>query len=276
MAASGGSKTLIDLRPTRLLPIVLGLGVIAALIVLAPRPACAFGDRGAFDPRVLLAGGTTDAAHPSAPVRWSWELVQRTSAPARLKATMVRADEQAIVDEPFLYWSGSAALNDLTSGEIAGLRKFFSLGGILLVDDAGVGNQGEQSAFGRTARQQIARVLPDSAPISVNAENVIFRTFYLLRRAEGRVAGPKTLDAIVRGGTAQVIFTSHDLGGALARGATGVWEMPVVPGGDAQRERAVRLAVNIAMYVLCSNYKDDQVHAPFLMRRRALAPGSEP
>jgi hypothetical protein len=23
------------------------------------------------------------------------------------------------------------------------------------------------------------------------------------------------------------------------------------------------------MYVLCSNYKDDQVHAPFLMRRRS-------
>jgi hypothetical protein len=29
------------------------------------------------------------------------------------------------------------------------------------------------------------------------------------------------------------------------------------------------LAVNIAMYVLCSDYKDDQVHAPWLMRRRA-------
>jgi hypothetical protein len=29
--------------------------------------------------------------------------------------------------------------------------------------------------------------------------------------------------------------------------------------------------VNVAMYVLCSNYKDDQVHAPFLMRRRALS-----
>ena len=27
----------------------------------------------------------------------------------------------------------------------------------------------------------------------------------------------------------------------------------------------------LAMYVLCSNYKDDQVHAPFLMRRRAGA-----
>ena len=257
---------------TRLLSFAFGLVVVAGLIALAPRPARAFGDRGAFDPRILLAGGTTDAAHPSAPLRWSWELVQRTSAPARLKATMVRADEQSIVDEPFLYWSGTAAVNDLTSAEIAGLRKFFSLGGILLVDDAGVGNLGEQSAFGRTARQQIARVLPDSAPIAISAENVVFRSFYLLRRAEGRVAGPKTLDAIVRGGAAQVLFTSHDLGGALARGATGVWEMPVVPGGDAQREHAIRLAVNIAMYVLCSNYKDDQVHAPFLMRRRRVDP----
>jgi hypothetical protein len=73
-----------------------------------------------------------------------------------------------------------------------------------------------------------------------------------------------------------VIFASNDLGGALARGATGLWEAPVVPGGDLQREHAIRLAVNIAMYALCSNYKDDQVHAPFLMRRRALAPSSEP
>jgi hypothetical protein len=49
-----------------------------------------------------------------------------------------------------------------------------------------------------------------------------------------------------------------------------MWSVPVVPGGEIQRERAIRLAVNIAMYVLCSNYKDDQVHAPFLMRRRAV------
>ena len=47
--------------------------------------------------------------------------------------------------------------------------------------------------------------------------------------------------------------------------------LSVVPGGEVQRERAVRMAVNIAMYVLCSNYKDDQVHAPFLMRRKKLA-----
>jgi Domain of unknown function (DUF4159) len=257
-------------RSTFVLPAVF-VALAAGLVALAPRPARAFGDQGAFDPRVLLTGSQTQAARTTAPVRWSYELIQRTSAPARLRPTLVHADEPAIVDAPFLYWSGDEAVQPLTFAELTGLRKFFALGGVMLVDDAGAGNAGEPSPFATSARAQIARVLPDSTPISISADHVLFRTFYLLRRAEGRVLGPKTLDAILRGGAAQVIFSEHDLGGALARGPTGIWEQAVVPGGDAQRERAVRLAVNVAMYVLCSNYKDDQVHAPFLMRRRALS-----
>ncbi|MCL2726553.1 MAG: DUF4159 domain-containing protein [Polyangiaceae bacterium] len=248
--------------------LLLLLGV--ALLLLLPKPARAFGDVGAFDPRVLLVGSMTGAARPSAPARWSWELVQRTSAPARFKPSQVRADDPSIVDGPFLWLSGKEALQPLSPQEIAGLRKFFALGGLLLVDDAGVSDDGHPSAFGRTAREQIARVLPDTSPIALGSDHVLFKTYYLARRLEGRVRGPKTLDAIVRGGKVQVLFSSYDLGGALARSATGVWELPVVPGGDVQREHAIRLAVNIAMYVLCSNYKDDQVHAPFLMRRRAL------
>ncbi len=246
------------------------IAAAAVLVIALPRPARAFGDVGAFDPRVLLVGGSAGAARPSAPARWSWELVQRTSAPGRLKPTQVRADDPAIVDAPFLFLSGESALASFSPSEVSGLRRFFALGGMLLVDDAGVDTEGTPSAFGRTARAQIARVLPDTSPITLGQDHVLFKTFYLLRRAEGRVAGPKALDAIMRGGQAQVIFSSHDIGGALARGVTGAWENAVVPGGDLQRERAIRLAVNIAMYTLCSNYKDDQVHAPFLMRRRAL------
>jgi hypothetical protein len=248
------------------------IALVLVLFVLLPRPARAFGDQGAFDPRILITGSQTGAAHPSAPGRWSWELIQRTSAPARLRPTTVRADDASIVEAPFVYWSGSDAVAPLTPAEVAGLRRFFALGGVMLVDDAAPGAAGEQSAFARAARTQIARVMPDSTPISISAEHVVFRTFYLLRRAEGRVQGPRTLDATVRGGAAQVIFTEHDIGGALARGPTGAWELAVTPGGDGQREHAIRLAVNVAMYVLCSNYKDDQVHAPFIMRRRALNP----
>jgi len=254
-------------------PLALVLLALAALVVALPRPARAFGDVGAFDPRVLLVGGVSAAARPSAPARWSWELVQRTSAPARLKPTQVRADDPTVVDSPFLYLSGESALAAFTPQEVAGLRRFFALGGLLLVDDSGPSDDGTPSAFGRSAREQIARVLPDTSPIGLGADHVLYKTFYLLRRPEGRVAGGKTLDAIVRGGQVSVLFSSHDIGGALARGVTGAWEHPVVPGGDLQRERAIRLAVNVAMYTLCSNYKDDQVHAPFLMRRRALPIG---
>ncbi len=254
------------------------LPAFAAIVALActmPRVARAFGDSGAFEPRILVAGGTTGAARPSAPGRWSWELVQRTSAPARLQPLHVRADEPSIVDGPFLWWSGASAVKALTPQEISGLRRFFSLGGLLLVDDAGVEGESETSAglgaFGKTAREQIARVLPDSSPIALPQEHAIYKSYYLVRRPEGRVPGPRTLEAIVRAGKPQVLYSAHDLGGALARTASGTWEHAVMPGGDSQRERAIRLAVNIAMYVLCSNYKDDQVHAPFLMRRRAGA-----
>ncbi|MCA9585769.1 MAG: DUF4159 domain-containing protein [Myxococcales bacterium] len=244
----------------------------ALLVLTAPRPARAFGDVGAFDPRALVVSGAEGPAHPSAPSRWSWELIQRTSAPARAKPSSVRADDPHIVDGPFLFLSGTRPLPALSAAEIAGLRRYFALGGLLLVDDSAVDAGGQPSEFGKSARREIARVLPDQSPIPLGPEHVLFRTFYLLKRAEGRVAGPKTLEAIVRSGSAQVVFTNHDVTGALARGVTGAWELPVTPGGDVQRERAIRLAVNIAMYVLCSNYKDDQVHAPFLMRRRALSP----
>ncbi len=251
------------------------LFLLVALALALPSPARAFGDAGAFDPRVLLTGTqiSGEAAHANAPARWSWELIQRTSAPAKQTPSHVRADAPEITHDPFLYWSGSAAVSPLTAAEVAGLRRFFSLGGVMLVDDANPGNAGEPSAFGTSARRELARVLPDATPITLGTDHVVFRSFYLLTRAEGRVLGAKSLDAIVRGGAAQVLFSSNDIGGALARSPTGVWEEPVTPGGDVQRERAIRLAVNIAMYVLCSNYKDDQVHAPFLMRRRALLGG---
>jgi hypothetical protein len=265
-AAHGPDK---PLAPWALL--FIAIAITGALAFALPRPAQAFGDAGAFDPRVLLTGNQTGPAHESAPTRWSWELVQRTSAPARLHPSVVHADDPSVVGAPFLYWSGEVELAPLTGAEIGGLRRFFSLGGVLLVDDAGAGDHGQAGPFGRSARREIARVLPDATPIALDLEHVVFKSFYFVRRAVGRVEGPPSLDAIVRGGQAQVLFSEHDLGGALARGASGIWERPVVPGGEVQREHAIRLAVNIAMYVLCSNYKDDQVHAPYLMRRRALS-----
>jgi len=171
-----------------------------------------------------------------------------------------------LLAEPFAYLVGDGPIAPFTASEIGHLRRFFAQGGVLLVDDAAP----ETGVFGRDARREIGRVLPDSAPIPIGTEHVVFRSFYFIRRPVGRIEGPARLEAIVQGGAARVIFSSHDLAGALAQSDAGLWSVQVTPGGENQRERAIRLAVNIAMYVLCSNYKDDQVHAPYLMRRRAV------
>ncbi|MGZ3475622.1 MAG: DUF4159 domain-containing protein [Polyangiales bacterium] len=230
----------------------------------------AFGDDGAFEPKVLLAGGVTGAARASAPARWSVELEKRTSAPARRQPRSVKATEPALLDGPFAYWSGTTGLTSLSSQEITGLRTFLSLGGLLVVDDA----DPDTGAFGRDARRELARVLPDAAPVKVPEDHVVFRTFYLLKPARpyGRRAGTAGCDAIMRAGQLRVIFLAHDLGGALARNSLGTWEMTVEPDGDLQRERAIRWAVNLAMYALTTNYKDDAVHAPFLLRRKSSSP----
>lgn len=234
---------------------------------ICPGTGLAFGEDGAFHPRILLTGTARfRGVRARAPARWALEVVRRTSAPARLTPTQLRADDPALLEEPFAIWAGAKPPQPLTRSELRGLRRFLALGGVLLVDES----EPQLSRFSSAVKRQLQRVLPGGAIIEIGPENVIFRSYYLLRRAAGRVAGSGKLQAIVQGGAVRVIFSSYDLLGALARQPGGVHPLDVEPGGEGQREQAVRLAVNIAMYVLCSDYKDDQVHAPALMRRRAM------
>jgi hypothetical protein len=243
--------------------------VLSGLAALAAtRTARAFGDVGAFNPRVIVAGGKRLAAPRSnGPAAWSMELINRTSAPARLVPREVALDRSELCNEPFAIWAGDGDVGALNVAERRGLSKFIRLGGVLVVDDSNP----EQGSFGRSVRRELLRVLPESPPVRLDASHVLYKTFYIVERPVGRVLGPPTIDAIVRGKNAQVLLLAHDLLGALARSDEGSYSLPTEPSSYEQRQHAMRFAVNIAMYVLCSDYKDDQVHAPFLMRRRAQA-----
>src|SRR3954470_182865 len=135
------------------------LVALAVLLLAAlPRPARAFGEEGAFNPRVLLTGNARwEGVRTTAPARWSKELADRTSAPARLTPTVVRADEPQLLAEPFAMWGGDAEVPPLTAREVSGLRRFVALGGVLLVDDFAP----ENGAFTRTAKRELARVIPE-------------------------------------------------------------------------------------------------------------------
>jgi hypothetical protein len=240
------------------------LGGFTAL-ALSALDANAFGQDGAFHPRLLRTGSLAPAdALRSGTSRWSWELIRRTSAPARLTASDVAADDSELLDEPFTVWAGSHAVQELSDPEIRGLRRYLSLGGVLFVDDS----KPETGEFGASVRRELARVLPESPFVHLPKQHVLYKSYYLLDRPVGRIEGPEYLEAIVGGKAVRVLLSAHDLMGALARGHDGDWTFQVVPGDMRQRELAIRLAVNLAMYVLCLDYKDDQVHAEELMRRR--------
>ncbi len=204
---------------------------------------------------------------PTAPRRLAWEIRKRTSIETVLRPGRVRLADPRLFESPLLYWPGSEAFEPLSEAEIVGLRRFVEFGGFVLVDDDGPANGG----FDRSLRRALARAFPGQPLAALPADHTVFRSFYLLDRPVGRVRGPTHLEGIERGGRLAVVYSRHDLGGAWARDNLGSWVHPVTPGGEAQREVAIRLGVNLVMYALCLDYKDDQVHAPFIMRRRGGA-----
>ena len=203
---------------------------------------------------------------PSALRRLQWELAQRTSIETGADAVPVRLGQPGLHRNPMLYLVGDGALPPFPEPERAALRRHLQYGGFLLVDAAD-GSDG--SGFDASVRRELAALLPGSPLLRVAREHVLYKSFYLLDHQGGRLAVKPWLEAQVIDGRLAVLYSQNDLGGAWARGPLGDWEYACTPGGEAQRETAFRLGVNIAMYALCTDYKDDAVHLPFILRRRS-------
>jgi hypothetical protein len=86
------------------------------------------------------------------------------------------------------------------------------------------------------------------------------------------------MEGVIRDGRLVAVYISNDLGGAWSRDDFGNYELQCEPGGERQRELAFRMGVNLVMYALCLDYKADQVHVPFIMKRRRWKPddGADP
>ncbi|MGF1468360.1 MAG: DUF4159 domain-containing protein [Sandaracinaceae bacterium] len=252
-------------RPLRV-AVTLAAAVLGA--ALAPSAGRAIGESSRFDVRAVDHRGGHPDPRPTAPRRLAWEVRKRTSIDTRLEPTRTRLDDPSIFETPFLYWSGDQAFGPLSDGERAGLRRFVRFGGFVLIDDAAP----DGSGFDRSVRRELDQAFPRRRLTPLGPGHTVFRSFYLLGRPEGRVRGPERMEAMTVGDRVAVLYSRHDLGGAWARDNLGSWIHPVLPGGEEQRERAIRLGVNIVMYALCLDYKDDQVHAPFIIERRGALP----
>jgi len=151
--------------------------------------------------------------------------------------------------------------------EVAELRRYLSYGGFLLIDDAS-GQRG--GPFEQSARLLVSRVVAGAQLARIPREHVLYKSFYLLDGPAGRVAATPDLEGLELGGRIGILYSGNDLVGALSRDSLGTWEFEVTPGGELQREKSIRLGVNLAMYALCLDYKEDQVHIPFILKRRRI------
>lgn len=251
---------------------------LAQLGILIPAaPALGFLDRDRLQiGQVHYAGGNA-TPRPSAVRRLMWELEKRTSIEVKPDAAPVRLSDAAELHQhPWLYLSGDREFPLPPDDDLARLRRHLLSGGMLLIDSA-EGRAG--GGFDQSVRALCGRLFSGArAPLSrLPDDHVIYRSFYLLRTPAGRVIALPYLEAVLHDGRALIVYCQNDLGGAWARDSFGQWEHDVLPGGEVQREQAFRLGVNLAMYALCLDYKADQVHVPFIIRRRPLqvpAPGA--
>jgi hypothetical protein len=236
------------------------------------RRALAFGDRDRLQIGQVLYAGGNPVPRQNALKRLIWELDKRTSIEVRQEPAYVRlSDATELYRYPLLYLAGDREFPLPPEEDLLRLKRHLMSGGMLIIDSA-EGRAG--GGFDQSVRALCGRLFPRAPLARLSEEHVLFRSFYLLRTPAGRVLAQPFLETVQHDGRAVIVYAQNDLGGAWARDSFGAWEHDVVPGGELQREQAFRLGVNLAMYALCLDYKTDQVHVPFIMRRRSWQAGT--
>lgn len=236
----------------------------AALLPLLGRRAEAFGEKSRFIPAVARHGGRWDG-RLSGLRRIAWELQRRTSVEVVPDARPFPLSSPDIFEYPFLYFGGEGAFPALSNAEVENLRRYLTFGGFMLAD-ANDGSDG--SGFDASFRREMARVLPQNPLTPVPSSHVVYKTFFLLDSAPGRLLNKPQMLSVNLGKRAAVLYSQNDLAGAWSRGEAGDYEFDVSPGGEPQRELAIRVGINVCMYALCLDYKDDAVHLPLILNKR--------
>ncbi|MEM7244489.1 MAG: DUF4159 domain-containing protein [Acidobacteriota bacterium] len=175
------------------------------------------------------------------------------------------ASDPKLFDHPLVFLAGSDDFGGWNEADSDALRTYLTSGGMIVLDDAS--GKGD-SAFRERARAELSRILGGREFTPLEDDHALFRSYYLLQRPWGRVDVSDVLQGLVLDGRVAVIDSRNDLLGALERDALGGWARPVHPGGREQRERALRLGVNLVLYALTLDYKEDLVHLPLILERR--------
>jgi hypothetical protein len=215
--------------------------------------------------QIRYRGGDWDP-HPLAAAPLLEELMLRTSVTASPARREIRLEDPDLFAHPFLYITGKYDFDPFSPSEIDILRRFLSYGGFLLIDDA-LGQSGY--GFDKSIRREIKRVFPESEFRRLPSGHAALRSYYLLRRIGGMKMVSPYVEGINVGTATPIVYCQNNLGGAWERDQLGKWINPCSPGGEEQRRDAFHLGINVVLYAMTENYKEDLIHVPFIKRRLA-------
>jgi len=194
----------------------------------------------------------------------------RTSVePADPAAVDLERDELRFY--PLLYWPITSSQRTPSREAAAAIDRYLKTGGILFLD-----TRDQHITLGRNVggNADLRRLLSgiEIPPLAqAPQDHVLSKAFYLLSEFPGRWAGGRLWiesgGGRVNDGVATMIIGGNDYAGAWAIDERGRGLLPISPGGETQREMAFRFGVNLVMYALTGNYKDDSVHLQDIMQR---------
>jgi hypothetical protein len=202
-------------------------------------------------------------------------LAQRTAVePDAPIAIDIEKDD--IVFFPLIYWPVTTDMPVLSEQAVAKIDSFMKNGGTIFFDtrdaDKALFSPSGVSPETQALRSLLSRL--DIPPIEPVPEgHVLTKSFYLMQTFPGRYSqGQLWVESqndrsTTPDGVTSIIIGANDYAAAWATDDNGSPLLPVVPGGEDQREFAYRTGINIVMYALTGNYKSDQVHVPALLER---------
>ena len=238
---------------------------VLILATMAPRPAAADDERPDVGFALLRYAGGNWNPRPHGLPRLAWEIRKRTSVSIDLETSAVDPSQDAVFEYPLLVWQGDTGFPPLPNAAITRLRQHLTMGGTLIVD---ISDGLVDGPFHRAVTRELKRIFPNRPLARVPSSHVLYKAFYLLDRHGGRVPSRAFLEGIFVEDRLAVLLSTNDLAGAIARDEFGEWEYDVGAGGQITREMTFRLGINIVMYALCLDYKEDQVHLPYILQRR--------
>ncbi len=190
-------------------------------------------------------------------------LQQTTSVVPWPERRTLTVDDPALFESPFLVILGQGAVS-FSEAEKERLRRYIIGGGMIFLDNT---EAERNSPFGRSAPALLKSLFPESTWEALPSDNVVFRSFFLLRGVGGRrIAEPQLKGLRVQDRLA-VLYCANDLHGALARDHLGNALFSCEPGGENQRYESWKLMVNVILFSLTGTYKTDAIHQPFLERK---------